>query len=137
MAMGDRLTASAPSTLALVDAPRVKAPDGSAVDVLLRVRGGSMARFSLPPGGISAAVVHRTVDELWYVIEGTGEMWRAQGHDESIVALAPGVCLSLPVGTSFQFRASAAQGLAAIAVTMPPWPGDDEAQPVAGPWVSS
>lgn len=121
-------------TLALRDALRVVAPDGSNVDVLLRLAGGSLARFSLPPGGISSPVVHRTVEELWFIVSGTGQMWRRHGEAESIVDLEPGASLSLPVDTHFQFRAAADAELVAIAVTMPPWPGENEAVPVAGPW---
>ena len=52
------------------------APDGSDVRVLLSLGGGSMAHFELAPGRVSAAVVHRTVEEIWYVLAGRGEMWR-------------------------------------------------------------
>ena len=37
------------------------APDGSDVRILLRLGGGSMAHFELPPGETSTAVAHRTV----------------------------------------------------------------------------
>lgn len=121
-------------TLDAADAPRVQAPDGSDVDVLPRVAGGSLARFSLPAGAVSAAVVHRTVEELWYVVAGQGQMWRRLGDDEAVVALRPGVSLSIPRGTRFQFRASPDAALVAMAVTLPPWPGPDEAVPVPGHW---
>ena len=68
-----------PATLRLDDAPRVVAPDGSAVRVLLRLAGGSMARFELAPGDVSTAIEHRTVSEIWYVLAGRGEMWRKTG----------------------------------------------------------
>lgn len=122
------------ATLDAADAPRVQAPDGSDVDVLPRLAGGSLARFSLPPGAVSAAVEHRTVEELWYVVAGQGQMWRRQGADESVVALRPGVSLSIPRGTRFQFRAGPHAALVAVAVTMPPWPGPDEALAVPGYW---
>lgn len=121
-------------TLSLKDAPRVVAPDGSNVDVLLRLTGGSLARFSLPPGRVSAPVAHRTVEELWFIVSGAGQMWRKHGEAESVVELEPGVTLSLPVGTHFQFRAADGTPLVAVAVTMPPWPGEHEAVPVDGPW---
>jgi mannose-6-phosphate isomerase-like protein (cupin superfamily) len=63
-------------TLAAAMAPSVSAPDGSQVRVLLRLKGGSMATFTLQPGQVSAAVTHRSVEELWYVIAGRGRMWR-------------------------------------------------------------
>ncbi len=128
-----RLAAMAdPATLRLADAPHVRAVDGSDVTVLLRLDGGSMAHFALEAGRVSRAIEHRTVSEIWFVLAGHGEMWRAAGGEESIVAMEPGLCLTIPVGTRFQFRAFGDAALGAIAVTMPPWPGDHEAIPVAG-----
>jgi mannose-6-phosphate isomerase-like protein (cupin superfamily) len=127
-----------PSTLHLADAPPVVAPDGSDVRVLLRLAGGSMAHFSLAPGRVSRAIQHRTVSEIWFVLAGRGEMWRGAGGAGSIEALEPGVCLTIPAGTPFQFRSFGDEPLAAVAITMPPWPGDDEAIPVGGcpDWVA-
>jgi len=48
------------------------APDGSDVRVLLGLAGGGMAEFELGAGKVSAAVTHRTIDEIWYVLEGRG-----------------------------------------------------------------
>ncbi len=119
-------------TMILPAAADVLAPDGSEVRILLARPGGSMAHFTLPPGQVTRAVRHRTVEEIWYVLQGEGEMWRsAAGHDE-ITALAPGICLTIPVGTSFQFRTIGDESLAAIAITMPPWPGADEAELTQG-----
>jgi mannose-6-phosphate isomerase-like protein (cupin superfamily) len=115
----------------------VVAPDGSDVRILLRLAGGSMAHFELAGGRTSRAVVHRSVDEIWYVLSGRGEMWRSQAgrHDgEEIAPLEPGTCLSIPAGTRFQFRSLGDVPLAAVAVTMPPWPGEDEAGEVSGAW---
>jgi mannose-6-phosphate isomerase-like protein (cupin superfamily) len=110
------------------------APDGSDVRVLLGLKGGGMAHFELAPGKTSKAVVHRTVEEIWYVVSGRGEMWRRQGNREEVVALEPGICLTIPLGTEFQFRSSGQKTLSAIAVTMPPWPGEGEASEVPGRW---
>jgi mannose-6-phosphate isomerase-like protein (cupin superfamily) len=107
------------------------------VRILLQLAGGSVAHFELGPGRVSRAVTHRTVEEIWYVLRGRGEMWRRQGDRESTVPLAPGVCLTIPLGTHFQFRSLGAEHLAAVAVTMPPWPGPDEAVPVTGTWTST
>ena len=122
------------ATLQLPQSATVVAPDGSNVRVLLGLAGGTMAHFELPPGSTSGAVAHRTVEEIWYVLGGRGEMWRRQGEREEIVELVPGRCLTLPLGTHFQFRASAAQALEVLGITMPPWPGADEAFAVPGPW---
>ncbi len=110
------------------------APDGSDVRVLLQLTGGSMAHFELAPRQTSTAVTHQTVEEIWFVLAGRGEMWRRQGEREAIVTLEAGVCLTIPRGTHFQFRTLGDAPLAAVGVTMPPWPGDGEAVVVAGPW---
>ena len=122
-------------TKALPDLPDVTAPDGSDVRLLVSSGSGSMAHFSLAPGAISTAVCHRTVEELWFVTAGDGQMWRSAEGVEDIIDLAPGISLSIPVGTSFQFRAGRTP-LEAVAVTMPPWPGMDEAYAVDGLWTT-
>ena len=118
-------------------APDAIAPDGSEVRVLCRVARGSMAVFSLPANSVAKAVAHLTVDELWYIAAGRGRMWRRLGEREEIVALAPGMSLSIPVGTHFQFRCDGPETLTAIGTTMPPWPGDAEAYAVDGKWPAS
>jgi mannose-6-phosphate isomerase-like protein (cupin superfamily) len=110
------------------------APDGSDVRVLLRLAGGGMAHFELPPGQTSTPVTHRTVEEIWLFLSGRGEMWRRQGEHEEVVPVEPGVCLTIPLGTHFQFRSLGHEPLGAVGVTMPPWPGEGEARIVAGPW---
>ena len=118
----------------LPGAPDATAPDGSAVRLLCATARGSMAHFTLAPGAVSKAVVHRTVEEIWYVTRGVGRMWRKSGAREEVTELAAGVSISIPVGTRFQFRCDGREPLEAVAVTMPPWPGADEATVVAGPW---
>lgn len=122
------------STLPLSQAPTVVAPDGSDVRVLLRLQGGSMAHFSLAAGQVASAVTHRTVEEIWFVLSGAGEIWRRSGTQEAVTPLLPGLCLTIPLGTHFQFRAAADAPLAVVAITLPPWPGEGEAVPVPGPW---
>jgi mannose-6-phosphate isomerase-like protein (cupin superfamily) len=121
-------------TKRLPAAPDVAAPDGSAVRVLLRLEGGSMAHFELGAGETSTAVAHRTVEEIWYFVGGRGEMWRKLGEQESVEPVATGVCMTIPAGTHFQFRALGDEPLSAIGVTMPPWPGETEARVVVGRW---
>lgn len=111
------------------------APDGSDVRVLLKLRGGSTAHFELPPGQTSKAVTHRTVEEIWFFLAGRGEMWRAQKEQpEMIVQVESGMCLTIPLGTHFQFRSFGAEPLSALGITMPPWPGEGEAVMVQGKW---
>jgi mannose-6-phosphate isomerase-like protein (cupin superfamily) len=112
----------------------VLAPDGSEVRILVSGVQGSMAHFTLPAGQVSLAVAHRTVEEVWFVLSGQGEMWRKKGDDESVVTLTEGLSLTIPVGACFQFRNTGDVPLKAVAVTMPPWPGMDEAYRVDGKW---
>ena len=114
--------------------PDAIAPDGSEVRILATGARGSMAHFRLPPGQVSVAVAHHTVDELWFFIAGRGRLWRKLGDDESIVEAVAGVSIAIPAGTRFQFRCDGDMALEAVGVTMPPWPGMDEAHAVEGTW---
>lgn len=124
-------------TMRLPALPDVVAPDGSGVRILLGLSGGGMAHFELAPGQTSKAVTHRTVEEVWFVLSGRGEMWRRQSGREEIVTIKPGVCLTIPLQTRFQFRSLGDESLTAIAITMPPWPGEGEATIVPGKWEPS
>ena len=122
------------TTKALPARPDTVATDGSDVRILAGLAGGDMAHFELAAGRTSLAVAHRTVEEIWFVLSGQGEMWRSHGGESEIVALCSGVCVTIPLQTHFQYRANGPDPLRIVAVTMPPWPGDGEAFPVAGPW---
>jgi mannose-6-phosphate isomerase-like protein (cupin superfamily) len=125
MSFDTKQTASAPDAIA---------PDGSEVRVLCRTARGSMAQFTLPPGAISRAVAHRTVEEVWCFISGRGRIWRRLDGRDEITQVGAGTSVSLPVGTRFQFRCDGDEPLVAVGVTMPPWPGEAEAYAVEGYW---
>ena len=110
------------------------ATDGSDVRILHSLSGGALAHFTLAPGHTSTAVVHRTVEEIWFFVSGRGEMWRKQEGREEVVPVEAGVCVTIPLGTRFQFRSLGVEPLVALAATMPPWPGDGEAVVVPGMW---
>jgi mannose-6-phosphate isomerase-like protein (cupin superfamily) len=93
-----------------------------------------MAVFILAPGAVARAVPHRTVDEVWYFTRGQGRMWRKSGDREEITDIPAGISISIRAGTHFQFRSDGDEPLEAVAVAMPPWPGDGEAIIVAGKW---
>src|SRR5690349_12074211 len=101
------------------------APDGSQVRILLQLTGGSMAHFELAPGHCSIAVAHKTIEEIWYFLGGRGEMWRKLNDHEETVTVEAGIAITIPVGTHFQFRSLDSEALTAVAITMPPWPGED------------
>jgi len=122
------------ATRHLGDAPDAIAPDGSEVRLLGALSRGSMAAFRLAPNAVSKAVAHRTVEEIWFFTAGHGRMWRRLASREEITEVAPGVSITIPTGTHFQFRCDGGEPLEAVAVTMPPWPGDEEACAVPGIW---
>lgn len=109
------------------------APDGSEVRLLVALSRASMIHVTLPPRAVARAVAHRTVEEVWYVVAGTGRLWRRLAEREEVTDLVPGVSIAIPTGTHFQFR-SDSDALEIIAATMPPWPGDEEAYEVPGRW---
>ena len=114
--------------------PDVIAPDGSQLRVLCQLSRGGLAAFALSPKAVSKAVTHRTIEEIWYFTSGNGRMWRKLGELEEVVEVCPGISISIPTGTHFQFRCDGVEPLVAIGATMPPWPGDEEAVPVQGRW---
>jgi mannose-6-phosphate isomerase-like protein (cupin superfamily) len=110
------------------------APDGSEIRLLPTVKGGGLCHCTLPEGKTSSPVAHRGVEEIWYVLEGTGEVWRATSGGEPPVPVSPGTSLTIPPRTAFQFRNSGTGPLCILIVTMPPWPGPQEAEKAIGVW---
>ena len=113
------------------------APDGSQIRVLVATERGSSAHCTLPPGGVSKAVAHRSVEEIWYFIRGRGQVWRKLGELEEVVDVSPGVSLTMPTKAHFQFRNLADEPLEFLLTTMPPWPREDEASRVEDYWPQS
>jgi mannose-6-phosphate isomerase-like protein (cupin superfamily) len=119
---------------AVGDKPDVIAADGSEVRVLCQLPRGAVATFTLPPGAVSKAVAHRTVEEVWCVIRGQGRTWRKMDNQEQTTDLMPGISVAIPTGMHFQFRNDGTEPLEIVAATMPPWPGEGEAYFVEGKW---
>jgi mannose-6-phosphate isomerase-like protein (cupin superfamily) len=91
----------------------------------------SLCEVTLPADRVSRPVWHRRVEEIWYLLEGHGQVWRRPpGVDPDAVApvpVAPGDALTIPVGWRFQFSAGPGGPLRFLCYTSPPWPGPDEA----------
>ena len=115
-------------------APDLLAPDQSEIRLLTSLAGGSMVHCRLQSGAITIAVQHHTVEEHWYVLGGRGRLWRAGAEGEEVIELVAGLSCTIPLGVRFQFRNDDAEPLDILIVTMPPWPGADEASAVTGPW---
>ena len=129
------------SVFPLVDLPDhydYLAPDGSEIRLLTEERAcaptGGLSHCTLPNGAITQPVRHRGVTEIWFTLSGNGQLWRhdeATG-DESVVGLAYGVEVEILPGTVFQFRATGAdEPLEILILTLPAWPGADEAVSVS------
>ena len=110
------------------------APDGSEIRLMSSGNYGSVAHCRLPPARISRAVEHKTVEEIWYVLEGSGEMWWKNERESNTIKLLAGTSIRIPVHTQFQFRNAGSDSLKILILTMPPWPGNDEAIVVNGFW---
>jgi len=116
------------------DTADAKSPAGADISFLMDGATGNMIHASVPAGQINRATRHKTVSEFWFVLEGKGKIWRSDGNSQSVVDLEPGVSIDIPVGTAFQYRSDENQFLKFICISMPPWPGDDEAEYVDGIW---
>lgn len=110
------------------------APDGSeiyfrAVDATR----ASLVEIVLRPGGTSRPVRHRTVEEVWYFLDGSGEVWLRSPDraSDQTRAVARGDVVVIPTGWDFQFRADRSQALRFLCFTVPAWPGDEEAVAIA------
>ena len=88
---------------------------------------------TLPAGQVSRPVYHRTVEEIWYILAGEGQVWRCPAEAAPAFAppqpVSPGDALVIPTGWRFQFAASRDTPLRFLCHTTPPWPGEDEALP--------
>ena len=82
------------------------APDGSEIRLLIghrhAARRASLCEVTLAAGQVSRPVWHQTVEEIWYVLEGRGQVWRCPPTSSpgSVAALAvtPGDALTIPIG---------------------------------------
>ena len=120
-----------------IPSSHVEAPDGSEIRLFHELKGGALSECTLAPGLTSSSVSHRSVEEIWFITEGEGLVWRQQGNMEETVKVEPGVSLTIPKHTKFQFRSTGKKRLKFIISTMPPWPGQSEAKPEIGPWPTS
>ena len=117
--------------------PDAIAPDGSEIRLLIddrhAARSASLVEVTLPAGEVSKPLWHRTVEEIWYILEGSGQVWRCPptSAPETVAPLTVslGDALTIPTGWRFQFSANPDAPLRFLCHTSPPWPGEDEAQP--------
>ena len=122
-------------TRSLPSVPDARSPAGAEIRYLLDGTTGNMILATVPPGQVNRATVHATVSEFWHVLSGEGQIWRRDDTSEETTLLRAGVSIDIPVGTAFQYRCNGAEPLRFLCITMPPWPGDQEATFIDGPWM--
>lgn len=105
------------------------APDGSEIRELGDEPAGGLAVCALPSGHVTRAVRHQTIEELWYVLDGRGELSRRKGMSPTtfVTHLRPGAAVYVEPDSVFQFRATGREELNILILTMPRWPGPEEA----------
>ncbi|NGX64009.1 MAG: hypothetical protein KR126chlam6_01433 [Candidatus Anoxychlamydiales bacterium] len=109
-------------------------PDGAEIRELLEMKGGNLVHCTLPAGGVSQAVKHQTIEELWVILEGRGEIYRKLGNQIIIDHVSGGSSIAIPIGVDFQFRNTGTTELKLIIVSIPPWPSANEAIKVNNYW---
>jgi mannose-6-phosphate isomerase-like protein (cupin superfamily) len=119
------------TTIPLV--PDAIAPDGS--EIYFRVvdaQRASLVEVVLGPGRTTRPIRHRTVEEIWYFLAGSGEVWlrSPDGTVDGTRSVGSGETVIIPTGWAFQFRTTGREPLRFLCYTSPPWPGDEEAVPV-------
>lgn len=96
-----------------------------------------MVHCTLPAGKVTKPVRHRSVEEMWHCTGGSGTLWRRLEGEEDLLHLTKGVSCSIATGTCFQFKADDGEPLEIVIATMPPWPGEQEADSCEGKWAAS
>ena len=117
--------------------PDARSPAGAEIRYLMDGATGSLIHSTVPAGQVNRATVHATVSEFWHVLSGEGQIWRRDGAGEQTTRLTPGVSIDTPVGTAFQYRCTGGDPLQFLCISMPRWPGDEEATIIEGPWMPS
>jgi mannose-6-phosphate isomerase-like protein (cupin superfamily) len=121
-------------TRSFPSSPDGRSPAGAEIRFLIENESGGLIHATVPPGQVNRATVHATVSEFWHVLGGRGQIWRRDADGEVMTSLRAGVTIDVPVGTAFQYRCTGAEPLQFLCITMPPWPGNEEASPIEGPW---
>jgi mannose-6-phosphate isomerase-like protein (cupin superfamily) len=110
----------------LSDAEPFTTKDGSTIRELLGlptapVRNQSLAEATVAPGAWTARHYHRTSEELYFVVEGQGEV-EVGG---AVAAVSPGDAVLIAPGEEHRIRAVAGEPLRFLCCCSPPYRHDD------------
>jgi mannose-6-phosphate isomerase-like protein (cupin superfamily) len=100
--------------------------DGSTIRELLGLptssaRNQSLAEATLPPGGATERHYHRETEEIYYVVEGSGEM----EVDGERARLSPGDAVLIPPRAWHQIQADGPGELRFLCCCAPPYRHED------------
>ena len=100
--------------------------DGSTIRELLglptaAVRNQSLAEATLPPGGATQRHHHRETEEIYYIVEGSGEM----EIDGERAHVTPGDAILIPPGAWHEIRADGAGELRFLCCCAPAYRHED------------
>ena len=107
------------------DAVPFTTADGSTIRVLLDAENGtanqSLAEAELAPGQATERHYHARSEELYVLLEGSGEM----DVDGERASVGPGQAILIPPGARHQIRASGAGPLRFLCCCAPPYSHED------------
>jgi mannose-6-phosphate isomerase-like protein (cupin superfamily) len=100
--------------------------DGSTIRELLGLpnssaRNQSLAEATLPAGGATQRHYHRETEEIYYVVEGSGDM----EVDGERAHVSPGDAILIPPGAWHEIRADGTSGLRFLCCCAPPYRHED------------
>ena len=103
-----------------------KTKDGSEIRELLAHRNSciqkqSLAEARLEPGGRTAAHFHRGTEEIYYILEGTGEV----GIGDESRSVGPGDAIAIPPGAVHTIKNSGAVTLRFLCCCAPAYEHED------------
>lgn len=98
---------------------------GAAIDLINKdvspTKTLSIATIFIEPGKASRPHYHRVMEEIYYFIEGEGEVV----IDEEVLAVKPGVAVAIPVGAMHQVINSSAHRLKFLSADSPSFEPQD------------
>lgn len=108
------------------DATPFVTTDGSTIRSLLDrsnapVANQSLAEATIEAGGSTIRHVHRVSEEIYYLVEGTGEM----ELDGEVRTVGPGDAILIPPGSWHTIRATGDGPVRLLCGCSPPWSADD------------
>lgn len=91
---------------------------------MLKSPAGDLTHATCFAGTTSGTHYLPDLDEGYFVLGGSGELWRATEEREAVTALRPGRWVAMPAGTRFQYRANLGGSLVFLVVVLPSWRQD-------------